>query len=323
MYDLNALYFFVQIVEYEGYSAASRALGVPKSKLSRTITELEERLGVKLIIRSTRHFGITEIGQEYFQHCIAMLAAAESAQAVIEQNQAEPKGIVRLSCPTALLNFVIAGIIARYMAQYPKVEIQIESTNREVDVIREGIDIALRIGVPPFEDSGLVMKVLSQSPQELVVSPKLLEQFGAPTTLEELSKFSSLYGGSVQKKYEWSLESSDHKLRTVQHYPRLVTDDLITVRRVALEQGGIAQLPLLVVFKDIMQGRLVQVLPDWKPQSSIVHATFISRRGLLPSVRTLLDFLGSNLGDMDFSNLYPDYVLRGDEDACFLTESKL
>ncbi len=317
--DLNALYWLVQIVEQGGYSAASRALGIPKSTLSRHITKLEEHLGVRLIQRSTRHFALTEIGQEYYQQCVAMLAAVDAAQAVVERQQTIPRGIIRLSCPTALLDFIVSSMISRYMQRYPQVEIQIESTNRHVDVLREGLDLALRVDFPPLEDSSLVMKVLSKSPQELIASPYLLERLGQVQSPAELTRFPSLEGGCAKAVYEWCLETPNQATEHIRHYPRLVTDNLITIRRAALDAAGIAQLPLLVVFKDLMQGSLVPVLPAWKPREGIVYAVFPSRRGLLSSVRSLLDFLGQCFAELDFTDLYASYVKRGDEDACFLT----
>jgi len=176
MYDLNALYYFAQIVDHGGFGAASRATGVSKSRLSRSIQELETYLAARLINRSTRHFAVTDLGQEFYVHCQQVLSASEAARASVEKKQVLPQGTVRISCPTALLNFVVAGMISRFMTRFPLVKVQIVSTNREVDVLREGLDLALHVKTPPFEDSGLVMKRLSRSPQELVASPQFLQQ---------------------------------------------------------------------------------------------------------------------------------------------------
>ncbi|MCO6057532.1 LysR substrate-binding domain-containing protein [Pseudomonas sp. MOB-449] len=323
MYDLNELHYFTQVVDHQGIGAASRALGVPKSKLSRHLAALEERLGVRLINRSTRQFAVTELGMTYYQHCLTMLEGAQAAQAVIDNNQAAPRGLVRLACPTALLNFLVAGMLARFMERYPEVELHLESTNRLVDPLREGFDIVLRVGFPPFEDSGLTMKRLSSSPQELVASPALIERIGHARSLADLARFPSLDMGPSARQYLWNMEDRGGIQATVRHTPRLVTDDMITLRRVALAGGGIVQLPKLVVFKDIRNGVLQPVLDEWKPRGGIVHALFPSRRGLPHSVRTLLDFLGDSFGELDFENLYEGYVLRGDEDACFLTDAEL
>ncbi|MFJ3485942.1 LysR substrate-binding domain-containing protein [Pseudomonas sp. NPDC090202] len=321
MYDLNELYLYAQIVEHQGIGAASEALGIPKSRLSRHLSALETRLGVRLITRSTRQFVVSELGMEYYQHCLAMLASAEAAQSVIESNTSAPRGIVRLACPTALLNFLVAGMISRFMQRYPQVEVHVESTNRTVDPLREGFDVALRVGFPPFDDSGLTMKVLSQSPQELVASPRLLQQLGSAQTLADLQRFPSLSNGPCTRHYSWSLQGPEGVQAKVQYTPRLVTDDMITLRRVALEDGGIVQLPRLVVFKDLRNGLLAPVLPDWRPKGGVVHALFPSRRGLMPAVRKLLDFLAESFGELDVDNLYGKYAARGYEDACFLYES--
>lgn len=322
MYDLNELYLYAQIVEHQGIGAASDALGIPKSRLSRHLSALETRLGVRLITRSTRQFLVSDLGMEYYQHCLAMLASAHTAQSLIDSNNVTPRGTVRLACPTALLNFQVAGMIARFMQRYPEVEVHLESTNRMVDPMREGIDVALRVGFPPFEDSGLTMKPLSPSPQELVASPHLLSRLGQVSTLADLNRFPSLGNGPCARHYVWTLQGPDGVRASVQHTPRLVTDDMITLRRVALEGGGIVQLPKLVVFKDLEGGLLAPVLKDWHPLGGSVHAVFPSRRGLMPAVRKLLDSLAEEFGALDFDNLHLNYSSQGDEDACLFRQER-
>ena len=141
MQDLNDLYYFAQVVDHGGFAPAGRALGMPKSKLSRRVALLEERLGVRLIQRSTRHFSVTEVGQTFHAHCKAMLVEAEAAQEAIELTRSEPRGIVRVACPVALLDTRVGEMIAAFLAQCPGVEIQLDATNRRVDLIAEGIDI--------------------------------------------------------------------------------------------------------------------------------------------------------------------------------------
>ncbi|MDU9394126.1 LysR substrate-binding domain-containing protein [Pseudomonas sp. zfem002] len=319
MYDLNELYFFVQIVEHQGIAAASRALDIPKSRLSRHLAALEDRLGVRLINRSTRQFAVSDLGMEYYQHCLNMLDGAQAAQALIDDNQAAPRGMVRIACPTALLNFLVAGMIARFLDRHPEVEVHLESTNRQVDPLREGFDIALWVGFQPLEDSGLIMKRLSFSPQALVASPRLLERLGPARSLADLGRFPSLSLPPCSGQSVWNMEGPGGVQATVRHTPRLVTDDMITLRRVALEGGGIVQLPRLVVFKDIHNGLLSPLLADWVPRGGVIHALLPSRRGIPQSVRVLLDFLADSFKALDVDNLYQGYVLRGDEDACFLT----
>lgn len=151
MDDLNDLYYFAQVVEHGGFTPAGRALGEPKSKLSRRMAALEERLGVRLIQRSTRHFSVTEIGQVFYRHCVAMLVEAAAATEAVERHRSEPRGVVSLSCPTALLNFWVGPMLARFMVQYPLVELHVQSTNRQMDPIQDSIDIALRVRFPRWK----------------------------------------------------------------------------------------------------------------------------------------------------------------------------
>lgn len=301
MEDLNDLYYFAQVVEHGGFAPAGRALDQPKSKLSRRIASLEERLGVRLIQRSTRHFSVTEIGQEYYRHCLAMLVEAEGAAEVIERHRSEPQGVVRLSCPTALLNFWVGPMLARFMVAHPLVALHVESTNRQVDLIQEGIDIALRVRFPPLESSDLVMKVLGESRQRVVGAPSLRERLAARPIPADVAALSTLHWGSVQREYQWQLDGPKGASAQVRHHPRLVTDDLVALRQAALAGVGAVHLPAVVVCEDLNNGSLINLLPDWAPRTGVVHAVFPSRRGLLPSVRTLLDFLGEEFERSDIS----------------------
>lgn len=209
MQDLNDLYFFAQVVDHGGFAAAARALGVPKSRLSRRIARLEDRLGVRLIQRSTRRFAVTEIGQDYYRHCVAMLVEAAAAQELIERSRTSPQGIVRVSCPPPLLYFQVGEMIARFMAECPDVEVHLESTPRRVDVIGEGIDIALRVRFPPLEDNDLVMRVLATSAQRLVAAPALLDGAAGPPVPADLAHLPSLGWGPAHQRHEWCLEGPD------------------------------------------------------------------------------------------------------------------
>jgi DNA-binding transcriptional LysR family regulator len=290
MQDLNDLYLFVQAVDHGGFAAAARALGLQKSKVSRRIGLLEDRLGVRLIQRSTRRFSVTEIGQEYYRRCVAMLVEAESAQTVIDQSRAEPCGVVRLSCPTGLLAFRFGALFGRFMALYPDVELHVESTNRRVDVIGEGFDLAIRVRPPPLTESELVMRRFDERTIRIIASPDLLKQ-RAITLPADLAGLPSLDFGPAGGEHRWRLTHADGSIAEVRHAPRLITDDMAVLRDAALAGAGAARLPTLVVWDDLQAGRLVTLLPDWKPSNEIVHAVFPSRRGLLPSVRALLDFL--------------------------------
>jgi len=289
--DLNDLLYFAKVVEYQGFAPAGRALGIPKSKLSRRIALLEEQLGVRLIQRSTRRFSVTEIGQNYYTHCKAMLIEAEAAQQAIEQTRSEPSGLVRMTCPVALLHARVGDMLADFMAENPKVTLHMEATNRRVDVIGEGVDLAVRVRVPPLEDSGLVMKILADRAWCIVASPGLLEKYGEVKVPADLNRLPTLDLGPAQPEHVWHLNGPDGAKATLHHTPRLVTDDMIMLRAAAMAGAGIVQLPNMMVTEELRQGRLVKIVPDWVLKGGVVHLVFPSRRGLLPSVRKLIDYL--------------------------------
>ena len=291
MRDLNDLYYYVQVAEHGGFAPAGRALGVPKSKLSRRIALLEERLGVRLIQRSTRSFAVTEIGQTYYMHCKAMLVEADAAEEAIALTQAEPCGIVRMSCPGALLDARVAAMVAAFMALYPRVQIQLEETNRRVDVVGEGMDLAIRVRPPPLDDSDLVMRVLGERDQCLVASPLLLEQMGTPRVPADLAGLPSMALGLPQNDHQWALIGPDGTQASIHHQPRFITQGMFALRTAAIAGVGIVQLPRMMIAGHCQRGELVELLPGWAPRREIIHAVFASRRGLLPSVRALLDFL--------------------------------
>jgi DNA-binding transcriptional LysR family regulator len=293
MQDLNDLYYFVQVVDHGGFAPAGRALGEPKSKLSRRIAVLEERLGARLIQRSTRHFSVTEIGQNYYAHCRAMLVEADAAQAAVEQTRSEPSGIVRLTCPVAFLHARVSAMLAGFMIQHPKVVIHLEATNRRVDLIAEGIDVAIRARPPPIEGSDLMMKVLAQRGHALVASPNLVKKPGSIRVPADLNGLPSLDLGPPRQEHIWKLEGPDGAHADIRHQPRLVSDDMIALRTAAIIGVGIVHLPLLMVSDEIREGKLMHLLPGWAPKRHVVHAVYPSKRGLLPSVRVLLDYLSA------------------------------
>ena len=299
MQDLNDLYYFVHIVDNGGFAAASRALGEPKSKLSRRLAQLEERLGVQLVQRSTRHFSVTDIGKTYYAHCKAMLVEADAAQEVIELTRAEPCGTVRMSCPIALLEATVGAMLADFMLQYPLVDVHLQATNRRVDLLDENIDIALRVRPMPLQDSDLVVRVLGDREQCLAASPALLAEHEAAKVPADLGRYPSLGLGQPHHKFEWRLHGKDDAEATIRHTPRLVTDDMVALRTAAVAGVGIVQLPRLMIADELQDGRLQVLLPDWAPQNETIHAAFVSRRGLLPAVRALIDFLADAFERLD------------------------
>ena len=298
MQDLNDFVWFVKVVDYGGFAAAGRALDLPKSRLSRRIAQLEERLGVRLIHRTTRQFTVTEVGQTFYQHCKAMMVEAEAAEEAVAALQAEPRGIVRITCPITLLHVHVCPMLARFMARYPGINLQLEATNRRVDLVGEGVDIAIRVRPRPFDDSELVLRVLADRGHCLVASPALIQRMGEPIAPSELSAWPGLSMNEGKHIHKWALSGPGGAKAEIHYYPRLITTDMLALREAAMAGIGVVQLPILMVKDQLASGELIRVLEAWEPRREVIHAVYPSRRGLLPSVRTLVDFLTEEYAKM-------------------------
>lgn len=285
--DLNDYAYFAEVVMHGGFAAAGRALREPKSKLSRRIAGLEERLGLRLIERSSRRFRVTDTGQAFYERCKAMLAEAEQAEALVVQAQAEPHGRIRFSCPTGMLQ-PISGLISSFLACYPKVRLQLVATDRAVDLIEDRIDLALRVRSSLTSDAALTMRSLGKSTRILVACPQLASTVG---NIDQLATSPILATNDAADDLEWTLETADGRKQVVRVVPRLGCEDMAAVRDAAIDGLGVAILPDHVCRDAIAAGRLVRVLPTWHGLQGIVHLVFTTRRGLPPAVRALIDHL--------------------------------
>ena len=285
--DLNDLAYFAEVVSHGGFAPAGRALREPKSKLSRRVARLEERLGLRLIERSSRRFRVTETGQAFYERCRAMLAEAEQAEALVLQARAEPHGLIRFSCPTGMVA-PLSDLIASFVARHPKVRLQLVATDRAVDLIGERIDLALRVRAELTTDAELTVRSLGRSIRILVAGPPLASRIAS---VEQLAGLPTLSTNDEHEVVDWDLEADDGRKRTVRVEPRLGCADMDQLIGAALAGLGVALLPDHVCRPALESGRLVRVLPAWHAQVGIVHLIFTTRRGLPPAVRALIDHL--------------------------------
>ena len=292
MQDTNDMLYFAEVVERGGFAAAGRHLGIPKSKLSRRVAELETRLGVRLLQRTTRKLSVTEVGEVYLRHCLAMRDAAEAAAEAVEQVQTEPRGTIRIACPVTLAQSTVGPIMALFLARHPQVRVDMRVSNRVVDLVEEGVDVALRVR-PSLDDSGsLVVKKLGETNTFLVASPLQLERQGQPTAIADLARMDTISMSAVDGRATLVLLGPGGAVHTLVHQPRYVADDLLTLKFAALQGTGMCFLPDYMCRRELEQGDLVHVLPGWAPPRGIFHAVYPSRRGMVPAVRRFLDFLG-------------------------------
>lgn len=287
--DLNDFFYFAEVVTHGGFAAAARALREPKSKLSRRIARLEERLGLRLIERSSRRFRVTEVGNAFYQRCRTIQLEAEQAEALVAQAQSEPNGRIRFSCPTGMIA-VISELIHDFLLKYPKVNLQLLATDRPVDLIEERIDLALRVRVSLVSDAELTMRSLGRSTRILVATPRIANQLRDP---DQLSDFPILITNDTDEESEWTLETENGRHKTLPLKGRFGCTDMIVVRDAAIAGLGVALLPYHVCLQALNAGLLVRALPEWRSQQGLVHLVFTTRRGLLPAVRALIDHLAS------------------------------
>lgn len=291
--DLNDLKYFAEIVERGSFTLAAQALGVQTSRLSRRVTALESELGVRLLNRTTRRLSLTDAGKQFLQHCQAIMAHAQAAYEDVEKIRSAPRGVVRISCPIGMLESGMSKIFLGYLKRYPDVRLMLDATNRRVDVIQEGLDLALRVRIPPLVDSELVIRQLWKTNTILVASTAFLKDHPGLTTLDQVAALPTLVMGNVSERFEWMFYDTEGHAVSASHKPRLATDDLTTLRNAARAGMGVAELPRELVEADLQNGGLVQVLPGLMSLEAIVHAVYPTRRGMVPAVAALLDVIAS------------------------------
>lgn len=293
--DLNDLQFYAMVVEHGGFAAAERALGVPKSRLSRRIAQLESDLGVRLLQRSTRKFAVTDVGQSVYRHAQTMLAEAQAAREAVDRVSAAPRGVIKVSCPVALAQELLAPLLPEFMKKHPQVRIQLHVSNRRVDVIQEGFDVALRVRSHLTDDGEMVARSFGQLRELLVASPKYLDRTGRPASPADLAGHTTLSMSEDDSRQRWTLHGPDGHVQKVDLTPALMAQDFPLLLAAARDGLGVVLLPELSCAEAIRKGELEVVLPEWNLPQGICHAIYPSRRGLLPAVRVFIDFLADRL----------------------------
>ncbi|HEY1990853.1 MAG TPA: LysR substrate-binding domain-containing protein [Gammaproteobacteria bacterium] len=296
--DLNDLRYFAEIVEKDSFTLAAQSLGVQTSRLSRRVTALEAELGVRLLNRTTRRISLTDAGKQFLQHCQAIMAHATAAYEDVEKTRSAPSGVVRMSCPIGLLESGMSRILLGYLKRFPDVRLMLDATNRRVDVIQEGLDLALRVRQGPLADSELVIRQLWKTNTILVTSPGFLKDHPGLATLDQVAALPTLVMGNLGERFEWTFYDTGGDAVSASHKPRLATDDLSTLRHAARAGMGVAELPRELVEADLQNGSLLQILPGLMSLEGIVHAVYPTRRGMVPAVAALLDVIASEFPNM-------------------------
>lgn len=295
MIDLNDYFYFVHVVEKQGFTQAAKVLNVPKSRLSRHIAKLEDRLDTKLIQRTSRQFNVTEMGQIFYRHARALLDEMEAAEEAIQSRKTSLSGRVTMSCSVGVAQFAIKDLVLQFLLDHPRVDLVQQVTNQNIDLVSSGIDIAIRGHTEPLPDSSLIQRHLATVSWHLFASPNYLSKTGYPKSPYDLFKRQSLKVGWQPTSGHWTLQNTEGLKTTVPFSPQLLSDDMSTLKKAAIDGLGIVSLPAYACLREITNGSLVRVLPDWISGKAQLSLLMSSRRGQSLSVRALSEFMLQNL----------------------------
>jgi DNA-binding transcriptional LysR family regulator len=289
MSDLNSLIIFARVVEANGFSEAARRLNMPISTVSRRVAELEDQLGVRLLERSTRNLRLTDIGQELLEHARRSLELSQAVDCIVSNQSTDVSGTLRLSSPPNVTDTLIAPLVSGFQASYPNVRVQVFVTERFVDHIAEGIDLALRIG--PLKDSNLIARKILRYREQLVASPTYLDAHKPLETPEDLRnhRLLSFWYGKTQSGWNFvHVNGTDTK--TIHFVPHLSINDFSGLATALIAGDGIGELPPIVQPSLIEDGKLVEVLPAWRLPASDVSLIHLANRHIPKQVRLFKEF---------------------------------
>lgn len=283
--ELELMGLFATVVEQGSFTGAAELLGMPKSSVSQKISRLESQLGVRLLQRTTRRLSLTPQGEVYVEQCRALLALARSANLAMARLRAAPAGRVRITAPEATGTLLLGRILAEFRALYPEVVLELTLCDEQLDLVGEGYDLALRAA--PLKDSSLICRRIGQVPRYLVAAPAYLTAHGMPQQLSELGRYACLVHTSLPV---WPLQEGGWRPQGA-----CISNSLLALRELAINEGGIALLPHHVCEGDLASGRLQKVLPELAVPPNPFYLIYPSREHLAPALRSLMDFVAERL----------------------------
>jgi len=289
--DLNDAALFVRVVEAGSFTAAARLAHLPKSSVSRSVARLEEELGVRLLQRTTRSLRLTDAGQAYYERARGSVAGLEEAASAVREMGGEPRGVVRLTAPADAYNFGLADIVARFVEEHPAIHVEAVLTNRRVDLIGEGFDLAIRAG--RLDDSSLVARRVGLGENGLFAAPRYLRRAGRPKTVDDLSRHACVLF-RARGVTTWPLVSAQSE-RTVQVTGPVSADELTFLVHVVAGGAGIGLLPLFLTREAAHRKQLERVLPEWVAPGAPIHVVLPSSRFVPTRVALLRDLLVAEL----------------------------
>ena len=292
--DLNDVAAFVRVVESSGFAKAARELGVPTSTVSRAVARLEETVGVRLLHRTTRNLSVTGEGHAFHQRVAPLVASLRDATRTLGTGGKEPEGMLRVTAPNDIGSAFLSEEVVRFADRYPLLRVELLLTNRKLNLVSEGIDVAVRAG--RLESSSLVARKIGILQADLYASPSYAERHRLPTTLADLSRHHIVAFGAREGKISWALEGPRGS-ETAELACRIACDDYSFVRAAAVAGGGIGLIPRMITASDVATGRLVRVLPDFGMKGAALHIVYASARQVPTKVTAFRDFLAKSCSE--------------------------
>jgi len=291
--DLNDIIVFTKVVETKSFTGAADVLGLPKSTVSRKLAQLEERLGVRLVQRTTRKLALTEIGEAYYERCSRIVSDIHAAEQLVTDMQSTPRGRLRITASVDFSTRFLGTIVAEFLAEHPDINVEIEGTDRIVDLIDEGFDLAVRFG--PMPESTLIARRLCALHLILCASPAYLAKRGTPSMIDELDEHDHVLFTPTSRNQAWTLVGPGDAAFEFGRPARFASNNFGAVVEVARAGGGIAMISEFMVSDDLKKGALVRVLPDWSTRATEAHAVYPARQNLPPRLTLFLDHLAKSL----------------------------
>ena len=295
MLDLKTVAIFVRVAQRRSFVRAAKELGITQSGVSNAILRLEERLGLRLLARTTRHVGLTEDGAAFYERCRHILADLEEAEQVLTQARIEPVGALRLDLPLAFGRIKVVPLLGAFRARFPRLDLEVSFTDRFVDLVEEGIDVAVRVG--ELRDSSLIARRLTESPLRVVGSPRHLAEHGIPRTIEEIDPTLCIPYAIRDSRVvrEWRFERDGKPVIVTPKGPLTVTDGTALVAA-AVEGHGLAQINDYASDEAVTSGALVPLLEEFTARPVPIWLIYPQTRHLSPKVRAFVDFLTAQFG---------------------------
>jgi len=295
MGTVEELILLAEVVEAGGFSAASVRSGIPKSRLSRRIAKLEERLGVGLIRRDSRHFEVTDVGRRLYEQACSIRESALSAVGLASDSLGEPNGLLRVGCPVALATAIVTEVATTFVQHHPRVQLALTTTLGSADSLAERFDVIIHPSAGNLPDSEMVARRLGEAAYVLVATPAFLAAAGELTEPQQLAETETIGWDFIGQRGRWHLRGPEGRSADVQIKERFYSDNLLVVREAALRGTGIAPISRLLASADIAAGRLAIALPGWGPPPLTLYAVYASRRTLSTAGQHFIEALVAHL----------------------------